>query len=301
MKSARETIAGESSTASNPLQQLDQTRFFVQMGWEILTVDTHAVPNQRLLRGEITPLRSYQAKDNIAAIIPGELIPGSEESDPAGKGVLYGKYWRHALHEADRLISIEQGSEYKTGLVEIKTLREIPQLYDQFDLTAFVYDNTWPNLPARHSELLEFLHLQQKNLNERDVPGAIRPVLKQVYDEMISAVIIADQIQVQRVQLTHNRMKLSPTDPGAKTAYDPLDREMLLRTGLPEIHTTDVSVAKTLELMSQRSQPAVPTELTQAILALAEQTARQNEAMMQILAANSTSASAGAADVRKKQ
>lgn len=305
MKSARETISGEQTAVLNPLQQLDQTRFFVQMGWNVLTVDTHAIPNQRLLRGEITPLRSYQAKDNIMAIVAGDLIPGSEETDPTGRGILYGKYWRHALHEAERLISIEQGSEYKTGLVEIKSLRDIPQLYDQIDLTALIYDNTWPNLPEKNSDLLEFLREQRETLEGRDIPRAVQPILLNVYTELMDAVIVADQIQSQRVQQTHNRMKLSPMEPGAKSAYDAIDREMLIRTGLPEIHTTDISVAKTLELMRERAQPNDGlNELAKAIAALAEQTARQNEAqqvILQTLAITNTPAAAGSvADSRKK-
>lgn len=286
METAREAISGETIAVLNPLQQLDQTRFFVQMGWKVLSIDSSAVPNRRLLRGEITPLRSYQAKENIQAIITGDLIPGSEERDPTGINVLYGKYWRHALHEADRLTSIERGTEYKTGLVEVTTLRDIPQLYDQYDVTQLIYGSAWPNLPERNSDLLELLHTRHQELEGADIPGAIRPILSKVYDELIQAVIAVDRIQIERLQLTNGKMKLSPLDPGAKHAYDPVDREMLIRTGMPEIYSTDMSVARTLELMRERSeQPESPAmaELARAITMLAEQSIKQATAQREIL------------------
>lgn len=286
MESAREAIAGQSTASISSLQTLDQTRFFVQMGWDVLSVDTFAVPHARFLRGEITPLRSYQAKENIQAIIVGEMIPGSEEIGPGSTSVTYGRYWRHARHEAERLLNNENAAEYKTGLVEIQALREIPQLYDQFDLTKFLYDGVWPDLPPRNSDLLELLQVKRETLDSRDVPGPLRPILSNIYGELIAAVVAVDQIQTQRLQQTHNRMKMSALEPGAKQAYDSVDREMLIRTGIPEIHSTDVSVARTLELMRERSQvPAITgmEELTQVIKLLADQALRQEQAQQEIL------------------
>jgi hypothetical protein len=47
-------------------------------------------------------------------------------------------------------------------------------------------------------------------------------------------------------------MKLAPTDEGFKREYDLVDREMLLRTGVPEIHSTDISIANTLKVVTRR-------------------------------------------------
>lgn len=305
MKSARDTIAGEQQPVNNPLMALDQPRFFIQMGWNVLHVDTDAIPNRRLLRGEITPLRSYRAKDNVMSIIPGELIAGTEERDPTGTHIVYGQYWRHALHEAERLVNLETATEFKSGLIELKSLREAAQLYDQFDLTQLIFNNTWPVLPDRNSDVLELLHSQQANLDSRELPGHIKPVLRSTYAEIMDAVIAVDRIQNERLQLTHSKMKLSPLEPGAKHAYDLVDREMLLRTGLPEIYSTDVSIARTLELMRTREaeKPESPgmSELTRALTLLTENAMRQNEVQQRILETLATSSSAtGTLSVEKR-
>lgn len=298
MKSAKDTVAEERVPVVNPLLQLDQPRFFVQMGWDVLTVDTDAIPNRRLLRGEITPARSFQAKENIANIIPGELIPGSQETDPAGVQVLYGKYWRRAKYEADRLVANEAASEFKTGLVEIASLRNVPQIYDQFDITQLIFRDTWPNLPDRNSDVLLFLQEQLADLPNREIPGLVRPIVEQVYREMIGAVGIVDRIQNERLQLTHNRMKLSPLEPGAKHAYDAVDREMLTRTGLPEIYSTDVSIARTLELMqSQRGavqSASTGSDLSDALALISKVMAEQAETqrlLTELLSKNQASGS----------
>ena len=75
-------------------------------------------------------------------------------------------------------------------------------------------------------------------------------------------------------------MKLAPTDEGFKREYDLVDREMLLRTGVPEIHSTDISIANTLKVVSEKAGGEA-SGLAEAVKALVE----QNRLMMELLAA----------------
>src|SRR4030095_894609 len=99
VKTAREAVLDEGGRVQGHQIQLDAPRFFVQMGWDVLQVDTNAITNRYLLRGDITPCRSWQCKTNIHEIIDGEKIAGSEEADNGGK-VVWAKYWRRAYYEA---------------------------------------------------------------------------------------------------------------------------------------------------------------------------------------------------------
>lgn len=270
MKTAKQTLIEKSTPVVSELIQLDETRFFIQTGWNVLQVDTHAFPNSRLLRGEITPLRSWQHKEGIEYIIPGALIPGSEEADSRDGRVRYGRYWRHAQQEAERILALETASEYKSGLTEIVCLRPIPQLYDQVDLSQLIWNRPLSELPASNKDLLALLAANQQSMSNNSIAPALIPIFNALFNEIAEIITKTDQIQVQRLQLTHNQLKMNPNDPGAKRAYDEVDREMLVRTGLPEMYSTETSIARTLDLMQQRDSLAAPTDLTQAIASLAE-------------------------------
>src|SRR5262245_16207290 len=89
-RTGREALFGDQQTGA--IQEdvnLNAHRYFVQMGWDILRVDTHAIPNGYLLRGEITPCRTYSQKANIVEIREADLIPGSEVADRDGR-IVYG-------------------------------------------------------------------------------------------------------------------------------------------------------------------------------------------------------------------
>src|SRR5262245_58580495 len=77
-----------------------EVRFFVQMGWTTLDVDTQAIPNKQLKRGMMMPCTSYQQKDHKNLIIERDRIPNSESADRDGK-VIYARYWRYAYDEAE--------------------------------------------------------------------------------------------------------------------------------------------------------------------------------------------------------
>jgi hypothetical protein len=104
-------------------------------------------------------------------------------------------------------------------------------------------------------------------------------VVLDVLRELISAAELADSIQRARLQFTHSCMKLAPNDEGFKREYDVVDREMLLRTGVPEIHSTEVNIANTLKVVSEKAGGEA-AGLADAVKALVE----QNRLMMEVLA-----------------
>lgn len=281
MQTAREALRSENTQILDESLRLDDPRFFVQMGWEVLATDTNAIPNRYLLRGEITPVRSYMALENIYNIREGELIPGTEQKDPTGVAIVYGKYWRRAKHEAERLIENENSATYKNGLVEIRSLRENPQVYAQIDLNQLFFPDGIQNLPEQNQTLIAYLRQRWMDLETEmpSVPQQYRPVILDVLRELISAAELADSIQRARLQFTHSCMKLAPNDEGFKREYDIVDREMLSRTGVPEIHSTEVNIANTLKVVSEKAGGEA-AGLADAVKALVE----QNRLMMEVLA-----------------
>src|SRR5262245_26734661 len=89
-----------------------QPRFFVQMGWERLSVDADSVPKKEFRRGIVTPVASYQKLEHKYLIPETKRIPGSESNDRDGKP-LYAKMWIHAVDEAARLVQNEESSDHK--------------------------------------------------------------------------------------------------------------------------------------------------------------------------------------------
>lgn len=281
MQTARETLRNEQTPIVDESLRLDDPRFFVQFGWAVLNTDSSAVPNRYFLRGEITPVRSYMALENVYNIREGELIPGTEQKDPTGVAIVYGKYWRRAKHEAERLIENENSATYKNGLVEIRSLRENPQVYAQIDLNQLFFPDGIQNLPEQNQTLIAYLRQRWMDLETEmpNVPQQYRPVILDVLRELISAAELADSIQRARLQFTHSCMKLAPNDEGFKREYDIVDREMLLRTGVPEIHSTEVNIANTLKVVSEKAGGEA-AGLADAVKALVE----QNRLMMEVLA-----------------
>lgn len=281
MQTARQTLRNEQTPMIDESLRLDDPRFFVQMAWGVLNTDTSAVPNRYFLRGEITPVRSYMALENVYNIREGDLIPGTEQKDPTGVAVVYAKYWRRAKHEAERLVENENNATYKSGLFEIKAFRETPQVYAQVDLNTLIYPDGLQNLPETNQGLINYLRQRWIDLQSEmpNVPQQFRPVILDAIQELIQAGELAESIQRSRLQYTHSCMKLAPTDEGFKREYDLVDREMLLRTGVPEIHSTDVSIANTLRVVSEKAGGEA-SSLAEAVKALVE----QNRIMMEMLA-----------------
>ena len=281
MQTARETLRNEQTPILDESLRLDDPRFFVQFGWAVQNTDSSAVPNRYFLRGEITPVRSYMALENVYNIREGELIPGTEQKDPTGVAIVYGKYWRRAKHEAERLIENENSATYKNGLVEIRSLRENPQVYAQIDLNQLFFPDGILQIPEQNQSLIAFLRQRYIDLQDEmtSIPQQYRPVVLDVLRELISAAELADSIQRARLQFTHSCMKLAPNDEGFKREYDVVDREMLLRTGVPEIHSTEVNIANTLKVVSEKAGGEA-AGLADAVKALVE----QNRLMMEVLA-----------------
>lgn len=297
MQTARETLRSENAQVIDESLRLDDPRFFVQMGWDVLNTDTNAIPNRYLLRAEVTPVRSYMALENIYNIREGDLIPGTEQKDPTGIAITYGKYWRRAKFEAERLSEMEASATYKSGLIELRSLRQTPQVYAQVDLNALYFPDGLSNLPETNQALIAYLRQRWIELSDgmNEVPQQYKPVILDTLKEMIDAAEMADSIQRSRLQFTHSCMKLAPTDEGFKREYDAVDREMLKRTGVPEIHSTDVNIANTLKAVTEKGNND-GAGLAEAVKALIE----QNQLMMQLLAQKQAEPPASPPATRKK-
>lgn len=287
MQSARQTLKVESNNIIDESLRLDDPRFFVQMGWDVLHTDTAAVPNRYFLRGEVTPLRSWMARENIYNIREGELIPGTEERDPSGTQVVYGKYWRRAKFEAERLIDNENNATYKTGLVEVQALRDVPHVYMQVDLNAVLYPDGLDKLPVTNKELVAHLTARIPAIEADNlIPMHFKPTVLAVVRELITAAENADTIQRSRLQYVHSCMKLTPGEEGFKREYDFVDREMLKRTGVPEVHSTDVNIANTLAAVTARASSDNTGAGLAELAHVLKDMVQQNQALMGMLAAS---------------
>lgn len=282
VKTAREVVAKSGAGVQGQQVQLDAPRFFVQIGWDALQVDTNAVPNRYFLRGEITPVRSYQCRTNINEIREGEKIAGSEEADESGR-IVWAKYWRHAYYEAERLVDNENNASHKSGLVEIKSLAGMPNLYDEVDFNALFFPG-FPALPEKNEDLLAALRQQVATLETspaNNIPAHLRTIVLSVGKELIAAVVTAQAVQHGRLQYTHSCMKLKPGDEGYKREYDAVDREMLLRTDVPEIHAAEVQTAQTLKVLSEKAVPQA--DANAGLLAIVEEMRAAREQQSEII------------------
>lgn len=288
LKTARETLFGEEQVG--PIREdvnLNAHRYFVQMGWSVLGVDTHAIPNGRLLRGEITPCRTYKQKANLLEIREGELIPESKELDRDGKEV-WGSYYRYAFHEAERLVELETRAERQTGLFEMTALNSVlgTEVYRKVNLNALFFPD-WPRLPEKTADVVAVLEAriaQLKASTPPDMPAHYLPVIFDVGDQLLEAARRADFVQKHLLNYTHTCLKLTPKDDGFKRSYDSVDYEMLRRTGMPEVHAAEVQTAQALEKLSERQDENSLKDLVEVMKIQAE----QNAQIIQLLLAERT-------------
>jgi len=288
LRTGREVLFGEDQVgAIREDVNLNAHRYFVQMGWAMLGVDTHAIPNGYLLRGEITPCRTYRQKANLVEIREGELIPGSQERDKDNREV-WGSYYRYAYHEAERLVELETRAERQTGLFEVTALNSTlgTEVYRKVKLEELFFPD-WPRLPEKTADLVAVLEgriAQLKASTPPDMPPHYLPVIFAVGDQLLEAARRADFVQKHLLNYTHTCLKLTPKDEGFKRAYDGPDYEMLKRTGLPEVHAAEVQTAQALEKLSERRDDEGLKELVGALKVQAE----QNAQILQLLMAERT-------------
>jgi hypothetical protein len=287
-RSGRETIFGDQQTGA--IQEdvnLNAYRYFAQLGWNVLSVDTHAIPNAYLLRGEITPCRTYPHKANLVEIREADLIPGSEVADKDGKTV-YGSYRRYAHHEAQRLVDNEATAERKRGLIEITALRSPigDAVYRKVNLNVLFFPD-WPYIPEKHEDVIKLLNDRLAALQAStpsNIPAEYLPVIYEVGEQLIEAARYAERIQKHRLTMTHSQMKLTPKDDGFKRAYDPADYEMLKRTGMPEIHSAEIQTAQALEKLTEHASGSNDGDgLKELVSVLREQNERQNQIIEMLL------------------
>lgn len=281
-------IANESGVPGNELVDIRIPHFFVQMGWDVLHVDSSAVryaeksgksveveyetelgeikrerrPEMRMVyrtipRGRIVPCVSYQQVALLYEIPEVGLIKGSETADPQGKQV-YGKYWRWAGDEAQHLHELEDGKSRKDALVEIKGLLGADSvLYGQNgSINGLFFPDGFANLPEKNVDLIEHLKTRCQILKEStssELPIAYKPKLLAIGDELVAAAELADSIQRRRLEYTHTCRKVPPSDQLFKADYDAVDEEMLKRTGIPRIHAADIQTADALKLLSENA------------------------------------------------
>lgn len=252
LRSARDAVIQGPPAMGQRDIDVHAPRFFVQMGWRRLDVDSPGVPNGYLLRGEITPCHSTKKKDNLSEIPEGMLIQGSQEQDKDGREI-YGYYWLPAFFEAQRLKENEAMSERKDGLIEIKALAANPRLYQQIDLNATFYPQGLHVLPDRNEDLR--LHLENRiraiGANADGHEPDVASLLIEIGQELMQAIVEADRIQRQRINYTHSCMRLAPKEEQFKREYDPVDYEMLQRTGEPEIHDAERKTATALGILAE--------------------------------------------------
>jgi hypothetical protein len=286
-KSARELLFGEQQ--SGVLQEdinLNAPRFFVQLGWNQLDVDTQAIPYMRLLRGEITPCRTFRQKANIVEIREADLIPGSEEQDKDGRTV-YGYYRRFAWYEAERLVELEARAERQTGLYEVTALRgELgAEVYRKVNLNTLFFP-TWPALPEKNADVIAALEARVAELkaNEpQDMPPHYLPIIYKVGEQLIEAAKRADAVQRHLLTYTHSCMKLTPKDEAFKRQYDDVDYEMLARTGIPQIHAAEIQTAQALEKLTDRTTS--DNDGLRQMMTLMQQQMEQQARMIELLMA----------------
>ncbi len=239
-------------TAAMAREEIDihAPRFFVQMGWNVLNVDTAGIPNRYLLRGEITPCVTTRKKANISEIPEGMLIQGSEEGDRDGR-IVYGYYQLPAWFEAQRLMENEAEAELRNGLIEIKSVN--PHFYRQHDLNEIFYPEGLDMLPERNLDLIALLEdrIREIEANKDGRDAQTISILVGIGRELIRGTVEADRIQIARLTYVHTCMRLQPKEENYKRDYDAVDEEMLVRTGQPRLHDAERKTADALSLLAE--------------------------------------------------
>jgi hypothetical protein len=275
-------------------------RFFVQMGFSEIRVDTDAIQFKdangqtvyRVLpRARIVPCVTYAHRTNINEIREGEKIEGSEELDRDGR-VVYARYYRYAWYEAERLLDIENGSNRKSGLVEVTALQGLASVVYGRDgsINHLFYPQGLDALPETNAGLMEHLKSRVAEIRARrpvEIDELHYSTVLAVGEQLIAAVKRADEIQRARIDFTHNCMSLKPNDELFKAEYDPVDLEMLLRTGRPRIRQAEVMTAEALNKLAEREKQKTNGNGTDEVAQLRAEIARiaaRNDALADALA-----------------
>jgi hypothetical protein len=292
VRSAREAFfgsAGVGDAKSNVIAEIvnkNAPRYFIQMGWDALGVDTHAIHNFQLLRGEITPCRTVEQRANYYDVPENLRITGRDTAGHDGK-IAWASYYRHAYDEAERLIIEADKQERKSGLVEVKALySELGnEVYARVNFNTLFFPS-WPNLPDKHADVLVELQTRLaalKSTTPKDIHPSYLDIVFRVGDELIEATKLADRLQRDELVYTHQCMKLRPSEERYKPRYDSRDYEMLLRTGLPKVDAAEVQTATALEKLTDNSLNG-SGEIKEILLAMQQQAARQDKIIEMLLA-----------------
>lgn len=266
---------------------LNAPRYFVQMGFDIASVGTHAIPHARMWRGDIVPCRTIAVVDALEAIPETERIPGSERPTGTDGKLSVASRRAYAYHEAEALLGAEDTTDKKSCIFEIKSLySELGhRLYKELDLTRLFFPD-WPRLPERNVDVTAFLRAQVEAVKVVDLTGVpselqpqIRVILEEIGGELIAATVRTQELQRQEILYTHLCMKLKPNEDRYKPKYDSRDLEILKRTGLPEIDAVDIQTAESLNILANQAAGASGGADSNALLKLAEAQAETNAIM----------------------
>ena len=284
LRSAAERISSDSRLEA--ALQDSQPRYFIQFGWDVFHVDTDAIPDRYILRGEVTPCANYRKKMHIRTIPDGALISGSEEFDKDGNSV-YGYMLQLAGPDAVRLSENESGADYKQTLYELTALTGLSiEAYRRIDFNSLLYPDGIENLPEKHADVISYLKTRTAEIRKNGLPEGIPPFVVErimtALDQIVRAADYALKVQTARLEETHLRFKVPPSDPSGrfKKNYDSVDEEMLRRTGLPRHSEAEVTTARALEMLAGEKVSGSNNDELKALIALQ---AQQMEMMRQQL------------------
>jgi len=262
-RSGRETLIADNGVAGmlQPDVNLNATRYFVQMGFNMVSVATHAIPHSRMWRGDIVPCRTVALPDALHAIPETERIPGSERPTGTDGRLSVADRRHYAWHEANALLNAEDKTDKKSCIFEIKSLySELGhRLYRELDVTRLFFPE-WPYLPERTVEVVDWLESRVaaiKNSPPDGIPSELQPqvalILEGIGRELIEAAMRTQDYQRQEILYTHQCMKLRPNEERYKPRYDSRDLEILTRTGLPQIDAAELQTAESLNILAKQA------------------------------------------------
>lgn len=261
-RSAREMmVAGEQQAGfADPGINFNAPRYFAQLGWASLHVDTPAVTRGVIWRGDIAVCRNARVREHHACIPETQKIPGSNEEGHDGK-LAWAYYLKFAWHEAERLLKAEDEADRKNGLIEITALYSDlgNRIYKMIDLTRLFFP-TWPKLPDLNMDLLAELSKRVEWIEDNppsELPdnqvNLVLPVLIDAGNELIAGIEKIDRLQRQELTRTHMSLKLKRGDDNWKERYDDRDHEILKRTGLPQLDQHEITQATALQKLTDKS------------------------------------------------
>ena len=202
----------------------------------------------------------------------------------------------HAHYEAERLIELEANAADKQGVFEITTLRDAPMLYTKYDLNAIFYPDGLFALPEKNADMVAHLEIRLAEIQRMTVED--KDALLSIGRELLAAAQYNARIQEERLEWTHTRMKMEPSDPTGnfKRRYDGVDEEMLVRTGRPRIHQALDATANALEMLAAKDARSTNADGMNALVEQlriqneqqAEQLRRQNQIVEMLLAERQT-------------